>query len=85
MVTDYDCWHPGHDNVDVETIIKVLLDNAALARSLIKTVAPRMRARPALWPSGDDRALESALITAPNARDPAIVKMLDAVAGRLFI
>ena len=85
MVTDYDCWHPGHDNVDVETIIGVLLDNAAQARSLIKTVAPRMRTRPALCPSGDDRALESALITAPDARDPAIVKMLDAVAGRLFV
>ena len=85
MVTDYDCWHPGHDNVDVETIIGVLLDNAARARSLIKTVAPRMRTRPALCPSGDDRALESALITAHDARDPAIVRMLDAVAGRLFI
>ncbi|HJL53481.1 MAG TPA: hypothetical protein QF695_12710, partial [Arenicellales bacterium] len=67
------------------TIIGVLLDNAARARSLIKTVAPRMRTRPALCPSGDDRALESALITAHDARDPAIVKKLDAVAGRLFI
>ena len=85
MVTDYDCWHPGHDNVDVETIIGVLLDNAVRARSLIKTVALRMRTRPALCPSGDDRALESALITAPDARDPDIVKMLDAVAGRLFV
>jgi len=85
MVTDYDCWHPGHDNVDVETIIGVLLDNAAQARSLIKTVVPRMQTRPALCPSGDDRALESALITAPDARDPTIVKLLDAVAGRLFV
>jgi 5'-methylthioadenosine phosphorylase len=85
MVTDYDCWHPGHDNVNVETIIEVLLDNADRARSLIKTVAPQMRNRPARCPSGDERALESALITEPDARDPDVVKMLDAVAGRLFV
>ncbi|MEE3287313.1 MAG: S-methyl-5'-thioadenosine phosphorylase [Pseudomonadota bacterium] len=85
MVTDYDCWHPDHDSVDVKTIIGVLQDNADRARALIKQVAPRMCERPAICPSGDDRALESALITAPDARDPEIVKRLDAVAGRLLL
>ena len=85
MVTDYDCLHPDHDNVDVKTIIGVLQDNADRARALIKQVAPKMGERPAICPSGDDRALESALITAPDARDPEMVKMLDAVAGRLLL
>ena len=85
MVTDYDCLHPDHDNVDVKTIIGVLQDNADRARALIKQVDPRICDRHAICPSGDDRALESALITAPDARDPEIVKRLDAVAGRLLL
>jgi 5'-methylthioadenosine phosphorylase len=84
MVTDYDCWHPDHDNVEVDAIIRVLLDNAEKARSLVKQLAPRMRERPTVCPSGDDRALEAALITAPEARDPEVLKTLDAVAGRIL-
>ena len=84
MVTDYDCWHPSHGTVEVEGILKVLLDNAEMARSLVKNVANRMKERPAICPSGDDRALENALITAPEARDPEMVKKLDAVAGRIL-
>ena len=84
MVTDYDCWHPDHENVDVKTIIDVLQGNAERARALIKRVTPRMRERPAVCPSGDDRALDSALITAPDARDPLLIRKLDAVAGRLL-
>ena len=84
MVTDYDCWHPDHDHVQVEAIIKVLLENAGKARALVKRLAPRMRERPAVCPSGDDRALDTAIITAPEARDPALVAKLDAVAGRLL-
>ena len=82
MVTDYDCWHPDHDNVDVDAVIRVLLDNADKARRLIRTVAGRLSERPALCPSGDDRALDAALITHPDARDPAMLTKLDAVAGR---
>jgi 5'-methylthioadenosine phosphorylase len=82
MVTDYDCWHPDHDNVDVDGVIRVLLDNADKARRLIRTVAGRLSERPALCPSGDDRALDAALITHPDARDPAMLTKLDAVAGR---
>ena len=82
MVTDFDCWHPDHDNVDVDAVIGVLLDNADKARRLVRTVAARLTERPALCPSGDDRALDAALITHPDARDPAMLTKLDAVAGR---
>ena len=84
MVTDYDCWHPDHDNVEVDAIIRVLLENAEKARSLVKALAPKMKERPAVCPSGNDRALEAALITAPEARDPEVLKTLDAVAGRVL-
>jgi 5'-methylthioadenosine phosphorylase len=85
MVTDYDCWHPGHDNVVVADIIQVLLDNADKARALVRAVAKRMPQRPLHCPSGDDQALEAAVITAPTARDPAALARLDAVAGRLLV
>ncbi len=84
MVTDYDCWHPDHDNVAVDAIIQVLLNNADKARQLVRTVAGRMSERPAVCPSGDDRALETALITHADARDPVLLEKLDAVAGRLL-
>jgi 5'-methylthioadenosine phosphorylase len=84
MVTDYDCWHPEHDKVEVAAIVKVLLENAAKARGLVKRIAPLLAERPALCPHGCDRALQHALITAPDRRDPALVAKLDAVAGRVL-
>ena len=84
MVTDYDCWHPDHDNVEVDALIRVLMTNADKARTLVKQVAPRMKERPVVCPSGDDRALEVALITAPEKRDPEFLKKFDAIAGRLL-
>ena len=84
MVTDYDCWHPDHDNVEVDAIIKVLLNNADKARQLVRTVAATMSKRPMVCPSGDDRALEAALITPAEARDPVLLEKLDAVAGRVL-
>ena len=84
MVTDYDCWHPDHDNVEVGDIIQVLMDNADKARDLVRTVISGIGARPDACPHGCDRALETALITAPEARDPDFVARLDAVAGRLL-
>ena len=84
MVTDFDCWHPGHDAVTVDAIVKVLLANADKARSLVKTVAPRLHADGAAGGCGCRSALQYALITAPEARDPALVQRLDAVAGRLL-
>ncbi|MBR03283.1 MAG: S-methyl-5'-thioadenosine phosphorylase [Acidiferrobacteraceae bacterium] len=85
MVTDYDCWHPDHDNVVVADIIQVLLDNADKARALVRAVAKRMPQRPLHCPSGDDQALDAAVITAPAARDPATLARLDAVAGRVLV
>jgi 5'-methylthioadenosine phosphorylase len=84
MVTDYDCWHPHHDDVTVDAIIKVLLANADKARTLIKQVAPRMRADDSAQACACRDALEHALITAPDARDPQMVRRLDAVAGRVL-
>jgi len=84
MVTDYDCWHPEHDKVEVQAIIAVLLANADKGRALVREAAPHMAERPAVCPHGCDRALEHALITAPEARDPALLAKLDAVAGRVL-
>ena len=84
MVTDYDCWHPHHDDVSVNAIIKVLLANAEKARTLVKAVAPRLGQDPLASGCSCRSALEHALITAPEARDPDVVKRLDAVAGRLL-
>jgi 5'-methylthioadenosine phosphorylase len=84
MVTDYDCWHPNHDDVTVDTIITVLLANADKARSLVRNVAPHLHSDAKAGICGCRSALQHALITSPDARDPAIVKRLDAVAGRLL-
>lgn len=84
MVTDFDCWHPDHDAVNVADIIKVLLANAENARSLVKAVAPTLGQKRHLCTYGCDRALDNALITAPEKRDPALLAKLDAVAGRML-
>ena len=84
MVTDYDCWHPDHDHVTVDAIIKVLLGNADNARSLVKDVAPRLAGRAEACHQGCHTALENALITAPDTRDPEMIEKLDAVASRML-
>jgi 5'-methylthioadenosine phosphorylase len=80
MVTDYDCWHGEHASVEVGRILEVLSANAALARDLVRRLAQSLPARRA--PSPIDTALDGAIITAPGARDPAMVETLSAVAGR---
>jgi 5'-methylthioadenosine phosphorylase len=85
MVTDYDSWHPDHDAVTVDMIVKTVQANAGNARLLLKTAVPRTVQAPASpCPQGCQRALEYALITAPEARDPRIIKTLDSVAGRVL-
>ena len=84
MVTDYDCWHEEHDAVTVDAVIKVLFGNAEKARNLVKAVLPKIGAPRGPCPAGCDRALEYALITAAEARDPEMVRKLDAVAGRML-
>ncbi|MEQ8603416.1 MAG: S-methyl-5'-thioadenosine phosphorylase [Marivibrio sp.] len=83
MVTDYDCWHPDHDHVDVAMVVKTLLDNADKARALVKRVAATLTG-PTSPDDGCDEALENALITHPDKRDPAMTAKLDAVAGRVL-
>lgn len=84
MVTDYDCWHPGHDAVTVDQVVKILNQNADNARALLRAVAPRLGPQRTPSPLGIERVLDTALITAPEKRDPALMKMLDAVAGRVL-
>jgi 5'-methylthioadenosine phosphorylase len=84
MVTDYDCWHPNHDDVTVDAIVRMLLSNADNARSLVKKVAPRLHGDGKAAACGCRSALEHALITAPETRDPEMLKRLDAVAGRML-
>ncbi len=84
MVTDFDCWHPDHDAVTVQDIIRVLNSNAGKARDLVVRLAKGFPREHEPCPIGSDRALDTALITAPEARDPELLKKLDAVAGRVL-
>jgi len=84
MVTDFDCWHPDHDHVTVEAIVKVLLSNADNARSLVKAIVPDIGRERPLCPCGCDRALENAVITAEPMRDRELLAKLSAVAGRVL-
>ena len=84
MVTDFDCWHPDHDAVSVQDIIRVLTTNADKAKALVARLASEFPREHEPCPVGSDRALDTALITAPEARDPELLKKLDAVAGRIL-
>jgi 5'-methylthioadenosine phosphorylase len=84
MVTDFDCWHPDHDAVTVQDIISVLTANAERAKALVARLARDFPAEHEPCPIGSDRALDTALITAPQSRDKALLKKLDAVAGRVL-
>ena len=82
MVTDYDCWHPGHDDVTVEAVIAVLQENAAHARALVEAVVPLLGGRRSACAAGCHTTLDAALITPADARDPELAARLGAVAGR---
>jgi 5'-methylthioadenosine phosphorylase len=84
MVTDYDCWHPDHEAVEVADIIAVARANADRAARLLARVARDFPAEHEPCPAKSDRALDSAIMTAPAARDPALLAKLDAVAGRVL-
>jgi 5'-methylthioadenosine phosphorylase len=84
MVTDFDCWHPDHGAVTVQDIIKVLSQNADKAKRLVARLARELPREHEPCPIGSDRALDTAIITAPQARDPELVRKLDAVAGRIL-
>ncbi len=82
MVTDYDCWHPDHEHVDVASIIRVLNENVVHARALLKRVIPMLGPERAPSPAFIERALDTAIITSPEKRDPKRIEQLRAVAGR---
>ena len=84
MVTDYDCWHPGHDAVDVSQVIRTLAANSGNAKALVARLPALLGPDRAPCPCGCDTALTYAIMTAPDRRDPALVKKLDAVAGRVL-
>ena len=84
MVTDYDCWHPNHDDVTVEAIIQVLTQNAEKARTLVRHAAPRISDDSTAAKCVCRSVLDHALITAPEARDAELMKELSAVAGRVL-
>ena len=83
MVTDYDCWHPGHGDVEVAQIIATLQGNAAKARSLVAALPGLLRGPHVPCPQGCDRSLDCAIITAPDKRCRELAGKLDAVAGRV--
>lgn len=84
MVTDYDCWHPDHDAVDVAQVIATLTANAGNARALIAALPALLGSDRAPCPHGCDRALETAIMTAPDMREAEVLGRLDAVAGRVL-
>ena len=84
MVTDYDCWHDDHENVDVASVIAIMRSNTEKAQRLIANLARNFPKQHPACPIGSDKALEVAIITPPDARDPSLVAKLDAVAGRVL-
>ncbi len=84
MVTDYDCWHDTHTDINIEVLLKTLHDNVDKATSLIARLARDIPREHEPCPIGSDRALDIAIITAPEARDPELLRKLDAVAGRVL-
>jgi len=84
MVTDFDCWHPEHDAVTVDQVVAVLQANADHARTLLRRAATLLHDHPPVCPHGCDRALDTAILTAPEARDAGMVERLSMVAGRVL-
>jgi 5'-methylthioadenosine phosphorylase len=84
MVTDFDCWHPEHDDVDVAAVVAVAQQNASKVAGLITRIARDFPAEHEPCPIRSDRALDGAIMTAPSVRDPDLLKKLDAVAGRVL-
>ncbi len=82
MVTDFDCWHPEHDDVDVASVIDIVRKNSATAARLIARIVAEFPAEHEPCPVGSDRALDSAILTPPEARDPGLLAKLDAVMAR---
>ncbi len=83
MVTDFDCWHPEHDDVDVAAVLEVVRENASKVGRLLARLLRDFPQEHEPCPVRSDRALDNAILTAPEARDPALLQKLDAVMARL--
>ena len=84
MVTDFDCWHDDHTDVEITEVLRVMKENTGKAARLIARLAADFPKEHEACPLGSDRALENAIVTAPEARDPALLAKLDAIAGRVL-
>ena len=84
MVTDYDCWHEDHGSVDVAKVVEVMKANSGAATRLMLRIARDFPRRHPTCPMGSDRALDFAIMTAPERRDPQLLAKLDAIAGRVL-
>ncbi len=84
MITDYDSWHPEHGSVDITSIIATLQGNAGKARDLVGRLPALLGQERDDCPHGCDKALEFAIMTAPDKRDPELIAKLDAIAGRVL-
>ena len=84
MITDYDSWHPEHGSVDITSIIATLQGNAGKARDLVGRLPALLGEERDDCPHGCDKALEFAIMTAPDKRDPQLIAKLDAIAGRVL-
>ena len=83
-MTDYDCWHPEHDAVDVSAVIQVMHENIGKARRIVARLAQDFPTMREPCPAGAHKALDHAIMTPPGAREPALMAKLDAVAGRVL-
>jgi 5'-methylthioadenosine phosphorylase len=83
MVTDFDCWHPDHDNVDVQQVIKVLLENAEKAKKMIKNIIDNFESHIDMK-DPTNNCLDVAIITAPEKRTQKTIDKLKTVAGRVL-
>jgi 5'-methylthioadenosine phosphorylase len=84
MVTDFDAWHPHHDAVDVAQVVQVMKANVELAKRFVLRLAKNLDREHVACPIGSDRALDHAIMTAPEKRDPVLLKKLQKVAGRVL-
>jgi 5'-methylthioadenosine phosphorylase len=84
MVTDFDCWHAEHTSVDIPTVIKIMTENSARAQRLVSRLARDFPREHPKCPIDSDTCLDVALITAPDKRDPALVKKCEAILARVL-
>jgi 5'-methylthioadenosine phosphorylase len=84
MVTDFDCWHEDHGAVDVSAVIATLTANSGHAKAMIAGLPGALGPEQAACPQGCDHALDHAIMTAPDARDPELVEKLRSIAGRVL-